>query len=350
LHLVEPDPDRDLLGSAGVSQVTGRLSDYDYDLPPDRIAQTPVEPRDASRLMVVHRSTSAIEHRCFRDVLDYLAPGDLLVVNSSRVRAARLWGRKPTGGRVEVLLLKPQGEAVWETLVSPGRRVPPGTRLAFDGGLAGEVLDRTAAGGRLVRFEGSESLDDLLESVGTAPLEDRERYQTVYSRTLGSAAAPTAGLHFTPETLAAATARGIGVAEVTLHIGLDTFRPVKTEDLDAHAMHAEWYEISGACKRAVDEAKGRVIAVGTTTVRALESSAQEDGIVHQGAAETRLFLRPGAQFRVVDAMVTNFHLPKSTLLMLVSAFAGRELIMKAYREAVGSGYRFFSFGDAMLIL
>lgn len=338
--------------------MSDRLSDFDYSLPQDRIAQTPVEPRDASRLLVVDRAAGTLSHRVFRDVIEYLSPGDVLVVNSSRVRAARLWGRKPTGGRVEVFLLKPLGNDVWETLVSPGKRVPPGTRLEFDAGFSASVLERTDAGGRIVRFEGNVSLDDALEAAGEVPLppyiterlDDPERYQTVYSRTLGSAAAPTAGLHFTPELLQAARDKGVRVAEVVLHIGLDTFRPVKVEDLDHHVMHSETYEISDADARLVNEASGRVFAVGTTTVRALESSALADGLVQPGVAETRLFLRPGSQFRVVDALATNFHLPKSTLVMLVCAFSGRELIMKAYREAVESGYRFFSFGDAMLIL
>jgi S-adenosylmethionine:tRNA ribosyltransferase-isomerase len=338
--------------------VSDHLSDYDYLLPQDRIAQTPVEPRDASRLLVVDRKTGALTHRIFRDIVEYLSPGDVLVVNSSRVRSARLWGRKPTGGRVEVFLLKPHGNDVWETLVSPGKRVPPGTHLEFDAGFTARVLERTDAGGRIVRFEGADSLDEALEAAGEVPLppyiterlEDPERYQTVYARTLGSAAAPTAGLHFTPELLKTVRDKGVQVAEVVLHIGLDTFRPVKVEDLDKHVMHSEWYEISEADARIINEAVGRVFAVGTTTVRALESSARADGLVHPGVAETRLFLRPGSEFRVVDAMVTNFHLPKSTLVMLVSAFSRLELIMKAYREAVECDYRFFSFGDAMLIL
>jgi S-adenosylmethionine:tRNA ribosyltransferase-isomerase len=341
-----------------VAQVSDRLSDYDYDLPTDRIAQTPVDPRDASRLLVVHRNTGRIEHRQFRDVLEYLRAGDVLVVNSSRVRAARLWGRKATGGRVEVLLLKPVGDGVWETLVSPGKNAPPGGHLEMEGGISAEVLDRTPAGGRLIRFSGNGSIEEALEAIGEVPLppyittrlEDPTRYQTVYARALGSAAAPTAGLHFTPELLDRARAMGIRVADVTLHIGLDTFRPVKVDELDHHVMHSEWYEIAAETARMVNEATGRVIAVGTTTVRALESAARRDSKVQPGADATRLFLRPGAEFAVVEGMVTNFHLPKSTLLMLVSAFAGRELIMKAYREAVESGYRFFSFGDAMLIL
>jgi S-adenosylmethionine:tRNA ribosyltransferase-isomerase len=337
--------------------VSEQLSDYDYDLPPGRIAQTPAEPRDASRLLVVHRDTGTLEHRVFRDIPQYLKPGDVLVVNSSRVRAARLHATKATGGRVELLLLKPLGEGDWECLVSPGRRVAPGTRLAVDGGLTAEVLARTDTGGRVVRFEGAAALGDALEAAGevplppyiTTPIVDKERYQTVYARTLGSAAAPTAGLHFTPELLDAARAMGVSVAEVTLHIGLDTFRPVKVDNVDEHVMHSEWYEIAPEAAEAVNAATGRVVAVGTTAVRALESAAR-DGRVRAGSAETRLFLRPGANFQVVDALLTNFHLPKSTLLMLVSAFAGRELMREAYAAAVAGEYRFFSFGDAMLIL
>lgn len=337
--------------------MTDRLDDYDYHLPPERIAQTPAEPRDASRLMVVRRDTGAIEHRVFRDILEYLRPGDVLVVNDSRVRAARLHARKRTGGRVEMLLLKPLGGADWECLVSPGRRVPPGTVLQVEGGPEAEILERTEAGGRIVRFHADAGLEDALEAAGetplppyiTAPLSDRERYQTVYARERGSAAAPTAGLHFTPELLDAARAKGIAVAGVTLHIGLDTFRPVKEQDLDRHVMHSEWFHIPPATADAVNAAPGRVIAVGTTSVRALES-AWKTGRVLPGAAETRLFLRPGAAFHVVDGLLTNFHLPKSTLLMLVSAFAGRDLMLRAYETAVRDEYRFFSFGDAMLIL
>lgn len=334
-----------------------RLDDYDYHLPPERIAQTPAEPRDSSRLMVVHRDTGAIEHRGFRDILEYLQDGDVLVVNDSRVRAARLHARKDTGGRVELLLLKPLGGGAWECLVSPGRRVPPGTALHVEGGPDAEVLSRTEAGGRVVQFHADAGLEEALEAAGEAPLppyittpfSDKERYQTVYAKETGSAAAPTAGLHFTPELLNAARAKGVTVAGITLHIGLDTFRPVKEQDLDRHVMHSEWYEISPETADAVNHATGRVVAVGTTSVRALES-AGKSGRVQPGAAETRLFLRPGAKFQVVDALLTNFHLPKSTLLMLVSAFSSRDLMLRAYETAVAEGYRFFSFGDAMLIL
>lgn len=351
-------------------------ADFDYDLPPERIAQTPAEPRDASRLMVVHRDSGAIEHRLFRDIVEYIGPGDVLVVNDSRVRNARLFGEKATGGRVEILVLRPLTGGLWETLVSPGKRVPPGTRLFISSELEAEVLERTESGGRVVRFHCDAPLDDLLPRLGETPLppyihdrtSDPERYQTVYADRPGSAAAPTAGLHFTPELMDAIRDRGALFAGVTLHIGLDTFRPVKVDDLDAHVMHSEWFEIPESTAQLVNSVhavervsgrtgelvSGRVIAVGTTSVRALESSAV-GGRVRPGPMETRLFLRPlpnrpaGAEFQVVDALITNFHLPRSTLLMLVSAFAGRERILAAYQEAVKEGYRFFSFGDAMMI-
>lgn len=332
------------------------LSDYDYHLPHELIAQTPVEPRDSSRLLVLDRKDQSIRHRTFRDVLEYLQPGDALVVNTSRVRAARIWARKVTGGKVEILLLKPLDGDLWETLVSPGKRVPPGTRLVINDSLTADVMERTEAGGRVICFAGAGSLDELLERAGEVPLppyittkvSDPERYQTVYARTLGSAAAPTAGLHFTPQLLDEVRALGVDVLEITLHIGLDTFRPIKVEDPSQHVMHSEWFEIKPEVAERINSAQ-RVVAVGTTSVRALESAAV-DGKVQPGARETRLFLREGSLFQVVDAMVTNFHLPQSTLLMMVSAFAGREFVLNSYRTAVNEGYRFFSFGDAMLIL
>jgi len=332
------------------------LSDYDYHLPHELIAQTPVEPRDSSRLLVLDRQDHSICHRTFRDILEYLQPGDALVVNTSRVRAARIWAHKVSGGKVEILLLKPLGGDLWETLVSPGKRVPPGTRLVINDSLTADVMERTEAGGRVIRFTGAGSLDELLERAGEVPLPpyittkvcDPERYQTVYARTLGSAAAPTAGLHFTPQLLDQVRGMGVDVLEITLHIGLDTFRPIKVEDPSQHVMHSEWFEITPQVAERINGAQ-RVIAVGTTSVRALESAAV-DGKVQPGARETRLFLREGSLFQVVDAMVTNFHLPRSTLLMMVSAFAGREFVLEAYRTAVRERYRFFSFGDAMLIL
>jgi S-adenosylmethionine:tRNA ribosyltransferase-isomerase len=332
------------------------LSDYDYHLPHELIAQTPVEPRDSSRLLVLGRQDHSICHRTFRDILEYLQPGDALVVNTSRVRAARIWAHKVSGGKVEILLLKPLGGDLWETLVSPGKRVPPGTRLVINDSLTADVMERTEAGGRVIRFAGAGSLDELLERAGEVPLppyittkvSDPERYQTVYARTLGSAAAPTAGLHFTPQLLEQVRALSVDLLEITLHIGLDTFRPIKVDDPTKHVMHSEWFEITPEVAERINSAQ-RVIAVGTTSVRALESAAV-DGKVQPGARETRLFLREGSLFQVVDAMVTNFHLPRSTLLMMVSAFAGREFVLEAYRTAVRERYRFFSFGDAMLIL
>lgn len=332
------------------------LSDYDYYLPHELIAQTPVEPRDSSRLLVLDRKVHSIRHRTFRDVLEYLRPGDALVVNTSRVRAARIWAHKVSGGKAEILLLKPMGGDLWETLVSPGKRIPPGTRLRINDSLTADVMERTEAGGRVIRFAGAGSLDELLERAGEVPLppyittkvSDPERYQTVYARTLGSAAAPTAGLHFTPELLDKVRTLGVDVLEITLHIGLDTFRPIKVEDPSQHVMHSEWFEITPEVAERINSAR-RVVAVGTTSVRALESAADEGQVV-PGARETRLFLREGSPFQVVDAMVTNFHLPRSTLLMMVSAFAGRDFVLNAYKTAVRERYRFFSFGDAMLIL
>ena len=355
-----------------------RIADFDYELPPELIAQTPLEPRDSSRLLVVQRATSTLEHRTFRDLLTYLRPGDLLVANQSRVLPARLLGEKePSGGQVEVLLLAVRGDLgpdCWEALVRPGRRVQAGQRLSFGGGaLTAEVLDRTAASGRVIRLSAREgTVSAALDLLGSmplppyihTPLADQERYQTVYARTPGSAAAPTAGLHFTPELLAELHQRGIEMAYVTLHVGLDTFRPVGEERLDEHAMHSEEIELDAATAdqiNATRRAGGRIVAVGTTSVRVLESvaaltaeGAGEGGGVRRVVApyrgRTSLFILPGHQFRAVDAMITNFHLPRSTLLVLVSAFAGRELIARAYAEAIEQRYRFYSFGDAMLIL
>lgn len=335
-----------------------RLSDFSYDLPPDRIAQTAAEPRDASRLLVLHRSTGALEHRVFRDLPNLLEPGDLLVLNDSRVLPARLLGRKTSGGRAEVLLLRPLDGREWEALVFPGRRLRPDSEIVFGQDEARlRIGERTEAGGRKVRFEGDLPVEAVLSRFGQMPLPpyihdyhgDPERYQTVYARAPGSAAAPTAGLHFTPELLAHIQARGVGITQVTLHVGLDTFRPIKTDDVAQHVMHSEEFEIPEEAAEAVSAARGRVIAVGTTVVRALES-AVEGGRVTAGRRATRLFIRPGDRFQVVDGMVTNFHLPRSTLLVLVAAFAGRETVLDAYRTAIREGYRFYSFGDAMLIV
>jgi len=340
-----------------------RRSDFEYVLPPELIAQEPLPRRDESRLLVVRRDREEFEHRIFRDILEYLVPGDLLVVNETKVLPVRLFGVKEgTGGRVELLLLRAGGNDVWEVLVRPGRRVAPGTRLVFgEGLLRGEVLSRTEAGGRTVRFFYEGSFEEVLQRVGEVPLPpyvkkklaSPERYQTVYAKEPGSAAAPTAGLHFTPELLTAVRGRGVAVVPVVLHIGLDTFRPVRVEDITLHRMHREEYLVPGETAEAVNRARDegrRVIAVGTTAVRCLEAAADEKGKVAAGAGATELFIYPGYRFKVVDAMLTNFHLPCSTLLMLVAAFAGREKVLRAYGEAVRLRYRFFSFGDAMLII
>jgi len=350
-----------------------KTAEFDYALPPELIAQTPIEPRDAARMLVVRRCDGTLAHRRFFNLVDYLASGDLLVLNESRVIPARLQARKvPSGGRVELLLLTRHDAQTWEALVS-GRRARTGTRLRIGAApgapntpvLEADIVGETPSGGRLIRF--AAPVDDLLESLGEVPLPpyihtplaDRERYQTIYARTRGSVAAPTAGLHFTPELFAALEAQGVGRAIVTLHIGLDTFRPVQEERVEEHVIHREWCEIGAATAQAIAEARRRgkrVVAVGTTTVRVLETAARR--AEEAGAAEpiipfsgwTDLFIYPGYRFRVVDALITNFHLPRSTLLMLVSAFAGRELIRRAYEEAVRERYRFYSFGDAMLIL
>ncbi len=353
------------------------ISEYAYHLPPELIAQTPVEPRDSSRLLVVHRETGTLEHRIFREIGEYLRPGDLLVANQSRVLPARLRGAKAeTGGQVELLLLAVRGDLgtdTWEALVRPGRRVHEGMKLLFgDGLLVAEVVARTEAGGRIVRLRAREgTVAEAVAAIGTmplppyirTPLADTERYQTVYAREPGSAAAPTAGLHFTPELLVALQARGIGLVYVTLHIGLDTFRPIGEDDLGEHKMHSEEIELDAAAAERINATRasgGRIVAVGTTSVRVLESvaalTADERGaesdapVVVPYRGRTSLFIRPGHQFRAVDVMMTNFHLPRSTLIVLVSAFAGRELILRAYAEAVAQRYRFYSFGDAMLIL
>lgn len=335
------------------------LSQFDYELPEAAIAQVPMVPRDASRLLVLHRDTGAREHRVFREVLDYLQAGDTLVLNDTRVIPARVRAVKETGGRVELLLLARRAPGEWEASVRPGRRVPPGARLYVPrGDLQVEVLSRTAAGGRVVRVSGAEDADAALLAAGEVPLPpyihqplaDSERYQTVYAAHAGSAAAPTAGLHFTPELLAQAQSLGVAVARVTLHIGLATFQPVRVEAIAAHVMHVERYFVSPEAAAVINATPGRVVAVGTTTTRVLESVADEAGRVRPGAGETQLYITPGYRFRVVDALVTNFHTPRSTLLIMVSAFAGRERILDAYREALERGYRFLSFGDAMLLL
>ncbi len=338
--------------------------DFYYDLPEELIAQTPMERRDASRLLVVDRKEDTLSHRHFYDILDYIRPEDILVVNSSRVIPARLLGENQNGSPIELLLLRMRENGFFETLVRPGKRARAGARFLFGGILSAEITEVLPDGNRLVRFEYPavyKNIYEVLDAVGQMPLppyitkrlEDKERYQTVYAKEEGSAAAPTAGLHFTPELLSALRARGTGYAEVTLHVGLGTFRPVKVDAITDHHMHAEEFHIE---KETADEinrrrrAGGRVIAVGTTACRVLESVTDEDGIVHPMTGETGIFIYPGYRFRAVDALITNFHLPESTLIMLVSALAGKERVMGAYAEAVKERYRFFSFGDAMLIV
>ncbi len=338
--------------------------DFNYDLPEELIAQTPIERRDASRLLVLDRKTDTLSHRHFYDILDYIRPEDILVVNSSRVIPARLLGENANGSPIELLLLRMRGNNLFETLVRPGKRARVGARFLFGGILSAEITEVLQDGNRLVRFDypaSYKTVYEVLEAVGQMPLppyitrhlEDKGRYQTVYAKEEGSAAAPTAGLHFTPELLSALRARGTGYAEVTLHVGLGTFRPVKVDAITDHHMHAEEFHIE---KETADEinrrrrAGGRVIAVGTAAWRVLESVTDEDGIVHPMAGETGIFIYPGYRFRAVDALITNFHLPESTLIMLVSALAGKERVMGAYAEAVKERYRFFSFGGAMLIV
>ncbi len=332
-----------------------------YELPEERIAQTPVAPRDHSRLMVIHRDTGEIEHRHFYDVIDYLNPGDCLVINETKVIPARLYGERPTGGACEVLLLKQVGPKRWETLVRPGRKLKPGAEVIFGGGrLKGRVLESTDVGGRIVEFECEGTFEAALDELGEMPLppyiheklQDRDRYQTVYAKQDGSAAAPTAGLHFTPELLARIREKGVDVVPVLLHVGLGTFRPVKVENIEDHEMHTEYFEVTQDAAGRINAARargGRVVAVGTTSVRTLESAAAE-GRVRAMRGDTNIFIRPGYRFQMVDALITNFHLPGSTLVMLVSAFYDRERVLDAYRLAVREEYRFFSFGDAMMFL
>ena len=338
-----------------------KLSDFDYHLPEELIAQHPCEPRDRSRLLVLDRQNGSMVHQCFSQLLTYLRPGDTLVFNDTRVIPARLIGaREHTGGKVEVFLLSQLQDDEWEVLVKPGKKALPGAIITFGDELKAEILDATDFGGRRVRFTYQGVFNEILDRLGetplppyiTAKLADKERYQTVYARERGSAAAPTAGLHFTPELMTALTAGGVNLAFVTLHVGLGTFRPVKEEIITNHVMHREYYSISSETAQIVNRTKqagGRVIAVGTTSVRALETAGAH-GQLQSGTGWTEIFIYPGYQYRLVDGLVTNFHLPKSSLLMLVSAFSNREMIFSAYQEAVQENYRFFSFGDAMLIL
>lgn len=338
------------------------VKDYDYDLPEELIAQDPLEDRSSSRLMVLDRQTGDVQHRHFTDILEYLHPGDCLVINNTKVIPARLFGvKEDTQAKIEVLLLKRKGNDIWETLVKPGKKAKPGTKLVFgDGLLTAEVVDVVEEGNRLIQFHYDGIFEEILDQLGQMPLppyithqlKDKNRYQTVYAKYDGSAAAPTAGLHFTKELLQKVKDMGVDIAEVTLHVGLGTFRPVKVENVLDHHMHSEFYMVSQEAADKINRAKEsghRVIAVGTTSTRTLEAAADENGRLHETSGWTEIFIYPGYQFKVIDALITNFHLPQSTLVMLVSALAGREHVLHAYEIAVKERYRFFSFGDAMLI-
>ena len=340
-----------------------RKQDFYYDLPEELIAQDPLEDRSSSRLLVLNRETGEVEHRQFTDILDYMEPGDCVVINDTKVIPARLIGeREGTGGHVEVLLLKRLTGDDWECLVKPGRKAREGQRIVFgDGRLCAQVQEIVEEGNRVIHFEYEGIFEEVLDALGEMPLPpyikhklaDPDRYQTVYAKNSGSAAAPTAGLHFTPELLEKVRGKGVDIAPVTLHVGLGTFRPVKEENVLDHHMHEEWYAVSEGTAARINRAKEsghRVICVGTTSCRTIESAAGEDGIVRAGSGDTRLFIYPGYRFKVMDRLITNFHLPESTLLMLVAALAGREAVLSAYKEAVQERYRFFSFGDAMIIV
>lgn len=338
------------------------VKDYDYDLPEELIAQDPLEDRSSSRLMVLDRQTGDVEHRHFTDILEYLHPGDCLVINNTKVIPARLFGvKEDTQAKIEVLLLKRKENDIWETLVKPGKKAKPGTKLVFgDGLLTAEVVDVVEEGNRLIQFHYDGIFEEILDQLGQMPLppyithqlKDKNRYQTVYAKYDGSAAAPTAGLHFTKELLQKVKDMGVDIAEVTLHVGLGTFRPVKVDNVLDHHMHSEFYMVSQEAADKINRTKEnghRVIAVGTTSTRTLEAAADENGHLQETSGWTEIFIYPGYQFKVIDALITNFHLPQSTLVMLVSALAGREHVLHAYETAVKEKYRFFSFGDAMLI-
>ena len=340
-----------------------KTSDFYYDLPQELIAQDPLEDRSSSRLMHLSLKDGSIEHRHFTDILDYLHKGDCLVINDTKVIPARLYGHKEeTGALIEILLLKRRENDIWECLVKPGKKARPGAKITFgDGILKGEIIDIVDEGNRLIQFHYEGIFEEILDRLGQMPLppyithqlQDKNRYQTVYAKHEGSAAAPTAGLHFTKELLKQIEDMGVNIARVTLHVGLGTFRPVKVENVLEHHMHSEYYTISEEEAQKINQAKAsghRVISVGTTSCRALESAASEDGVLHGVSGWTDIFIYPGYQFKIIDGLITNFHLPESTLLMLVSAFAGKEHIMAAYEEAVKEKYRFFSFGDAMILI
>ncbi len=341
---------------------TLKKSDFYFDLPQELIAQDPLEDRSSSRLLVLDKATGEVSHHIFKEITDYFNPGDCLVLNNTKVIPARLLGeRESTGGHVEVLLLKRREGDVWETLVKPGKKCRPGTRLSFGGGLLkAEVLETVEEGNRLIHFEYEGIFEEVLDQLGEMPLppyithklQDKNRYQTVYAKYEGSAAAPTAGLHFTKELLAEIEKKGVEIAYVTLHVGLGTFRPVKEENVLEHHMHSEYYQVTQEAADKINRTKekgGRIICVGTTSCRTIESAADEKGKVQPGCGNTEIFIYPGYCFKVLDALITNFHLPESTLVMLVSALAGREHVLNAYQEAIKEKYRFFSFGDAMFI-
>ena len=338
-----------------------KVTDFDYELPEELIAQTPMEKRDESRLMVLDRKEQTIEHKHFKDVIDYLEPGDVLVRNNTKVIPARLYGKKETGAKVEFLLLNNMEKDIWECIVRPGNKLHVEAKVIFgDGILKAEVLDTMPGGTRKVKFHYEGIFNEILDKIGLMPLppyiheslKEKDRYQTVYAKYEGSAAAPTAGLHFTPELLKKIEEKGIDIANVTLHVGIGTFRPVKEDTVEAHQMHSEHFYIKEEDCEKINKAKKsghRVIAVGTTSCRVLETIADDNGYVKPTEGDTQIFIYPGYKFRCLDALITNFHLPQSTLVMLVSALAGKDYIMKAYKEAVEQKYRFFSFGDAMLI-
>ena len=338
------------------------VKDFDYYLPEELIAQDPLEDRSSSRLMVLDKKTGEIQHKIFKDILDYLKPGDCLVLNNTKVIPARLFGVKEgTQAKIEILLLKRKENDIWETLVKPGKKAKPGTKIIFgDGLLVGEVIDVVEDGNRLIQFSYEGIFEEILDQLGEMPLppyithtlKDKNRYQTVYAKYDGSAAAPTAGLHFTKELLEKVKAKGVDIAEVTLHVGLGTFRPVKVENVLDHHMHSEFYMVSAEAAEKINATKdrgGRIISVGTTSTRTLESAADESGRLKECSGWTEIFIYPGYKFKLIDCLITNFHLPQSTLVMLVSALAGREHVLAAYEEAVKEKYRFFSFGDAMFI-
>lgn len=339
-----------------------KTSDFNFDLPQELIAQDPLEDRSSSRLMVLNKESGEITHRIFHDITEYLQPGDCLVVNDTKVIPARLIGTKEdTGAHIEILLLKRKENDVWETLVKPGKKCRPGARVVFGNGeLKAEIVDVLEDGNRLVHFEYEGIFEEVLDRLGQMPLppyithklQDKNRYQTVYAKYQGSAAAPTAGLHFTNELLKQIEDMGVNIARVTLHVGLGTFRPVKVENVREHHMHSEYYNVTETAAKLINDTKkngGRIIAVGTTSTRTLESVADDNGVIHPGCGNTEIFIYPGYKFKAIDCLITNFHLPESTLLMLVSALAGKDHIMAAYEEAVKERYRFFSFGDAMFI-